>query len=234
MFEKLRALLLVVCLLLALAVLIMILINAFRRMVLMGNINGGFNPETTEKVVDFYATDLEQFSKTGVYYGQTVLVDKSAVNIETGMYQLEKNREWKKTGVPEVGDRFHILRGEYAGKKHTIRPSFNAEIRPPTETQFIDNEHLRQDLLETTAIIKVQPNVTSDSFINVNACDKPKHSAFFLSGRTVTIINASNLCLVFQVKNDIRTIPPNSLHSVHLLCDPSNAYSNYVIGPTTL
>ena len=105
--------------------------------------------------VDLYAPDLNSIPQNASS-GMTMLVDLGIFDLDTGVYILsnKNNQPPLKLKVPEVGEKYKITKGQYAGYIHTIRPSF-AEIKGPTETLIISNKNENEEHIITKEIKKV-------------------------------------------------------------------------------
>jgi len=225
------------CLGLLLVILVLVLINAIRRTFFTCNgssspsfLHGRYNPG--EKCVDLYVTSVDSLpgSKQALP-GMTALIDRGMTDLETGIYILQDNT-WTKINVPEVGDHFYILRGEHTGKQHTIRPSFSNEIRPPTETQIIDNDHLYQDLQETTQTVYITNNIHTETFLTVNPANQIKLQTNTMIGRQITIVNTSptyGCTLVIQNQNVY--IKPQTIRHIHLNISGTQYYLGAISVP---
>jgi hypothetical protein len=201
-----------------------------------------------EKCVDLFARDLDHLDQITKTYpigstalppGATALIDKGVTDIETGLYHLQENQQWVKIGVPAEGDRYRIMRLESAGKRYRIRKSFALDIRPPTEHQVFDNQHLSQDLAGDTSTIFVHPNVGLAPVLNVNpvheaAANSHMDASFVLHGRSLTIQNCSPKFTMSVVFTDskIVLVQPQTIRTLHLLVDTSAPAARFVLGAT--
>ncbi len=103
-------------------------------------------------LVDLYASNIQSIPNQAIS-GMTVLIDLGIHNLDTGVYIIrEKNMEPLKLKVPEVGEKYKISKGQFAGYIHTIRPSF-IEIMPPNQIQIINDSSIQQIKKDTNRII---------------------------------------------------------------------------------
>lgn len=241
------------CLLVLFVILLLIFVNAVRRSFFAytsglshhpmhdiiapsggGGINGGNGGgiiTLVPKCVDLYATSLDSLQPLNekVLPGMTALIDRGMMHLETGVYILQQDndnhRMWNKIAVPEVGDCFKILRGEFAGKQHTIRPSFLNEIRAPSEWQIVDNDHLYQDLDECTQTVHVTNDVRAAPHMTVNNTLIKHGVVVATSGRMVQLINTSaTFTFTLVVNNEQVCVNPKSVRHVFLNVANNNTY----------
>lgn len=239
------------------AILILVLINAIRRTFFDSTNRGGGHHHGgggSDKCIDLYARDLAQLVSMQSIPGMTALIDKGITNLETGIYMLQQeDRQWVKIGVPEEGERYRILRGEESGKLYTIRASYVNEIREPTETQILDNEHLSQELAEDTSIVHVASNVSMSPSIRVPNTNVSSNSAksssnnysssssavlmrsTFAVGRQVIVRNTSPLySMTFIIgSNQVVVVEPSTIRTIHLNLDQTSSQPHYVLGATS-
>jgi hypothetical protein len=242
--EQVKTILLFAILALICVILILILINAVRRTFCHKHNNDDDLDGKHERCVDFFVNDENSFPKGKVVPGMTALIDKGVTNMETGIYmyyRTQPNRdtfEWAKFAVPEEGERYHILDGEMKGKRYTIRRSFLNEMRPPTETQIIDNTNLVQDLKDDTSIVHVAPNVESlprliiaTSLENANVKPATPSTVF---GRHLRIQNTSPIYPLTVVigKKEIM-IGQSTIRDLYLNADHSHSGRYYTFGAMT-
>jgi len=229
--KDIRTLLLFLVLGLLCAILILILINAIRRTCFTHTTNGRYRDlNAREKYVDLYATSLNALpKKEQVLPGMTALIDLGATNLETGIYMLQD--DWIKISLPDVGDCYHILRGESAGKQHTIKPSFLHEIHIPSETQVFTNENLYQELQEQTAIVFIRSDIHMACHMTI-VQENAKFSNALVAGRSLQIINTSQkFTFTFQInKNHQIAVAPQSIRHVNLLINITNPLEPYQLG----
>ncbi len=219
----------------AVAILVLILVNAIRRTFFYGSGRQAARARVgCVKIVDFYAVDVASLpnGENETLPGMSALIDKGIADKETGIYIREEQPEkaWRKIAVPEVRDCFQIKRGAFANKQHTVTPSFANEIREPSERQIIDNNHLSVDLHERTSTIFVISDVKQSPTISI-ARDAMKHERYSgASGRLVQIINTSpEFCVSVVGDNEqqILCVPPGSIKTMYLTPDttlPSAPY----------
>ncbi len=237
-----KALLMFICLGLVCAILVLILINAIRRTFFFPGSRSGVNPNggNGEKVkyVDLYSTSVEQLPTIDALPGMTALVDLGATNLNTGIYMLQNANSWIKVNVPEVGDCYHILRGASAGKQHKINASFIYEIQQPKETQIFDNEHLYQELFESTETVFIQPDIRMACHMTIaSLASRTKNIHSFPVGRTLKIVNTSSN-FEFTISNDANDadkiiVGKNSIRLVHLTSNISDPLAPYRFGASS-
>lgn len=186
------------------------------------------------KVVDLFVTRVSDLPRSASHKqilmpGMTALVDLGMFNLETGIYMLQSDAVWIKIAVPDVGDRFTILRGEHAKRQHTIRASFANEVRTPSETQVVTSENTYQVLDESTSKICVQDDIKTAAQIAVN--QNQTHHAHNATnyGRTLMIVNASptfKCVLVFKPFAENVIVEPTKIAHVHmtLTCNVNGTY----------
>jgi hypothetical protein len=217
----------------ALAILVLILVNALRRTFFYGSGRQAARARAgCVKIVDFYAVDVASLpnGENETLPGMSALIDKGIADKETGIYLREEKPEkaWRKIAVPEVRDCFQIKRGAFANQQHTVTPSFANEIRAPSERQIIDNNHLSTDLDERTSTIFVVSDVKQSPTISI-ASHAMKHECG-ATGRLVQIINTSpNFCVSVVGDNEeqILCVSPSSIKTMYLTPDttlPSAPY----------
>ena len=155
--------------------------------------HGGSSKEQLhpEKIVDLYIKGLDCLP-SGISKGMTFVVDKGLRNLETGVYIIqEDNLPPLKINLPQPGEKFRILRGEFAGHIHSIRPSY-VEIRGPSEVQTLTKESTHQILNELTATIVIDTNVEQNCTIDI-----PDIKDF----RKIEIVNFSNYSMFLTYGN---------------------------------
>lgn len=160
----------------------------------------------------------------------TALIDKGVTNLDTGLYMfLGDALGWSKIGVPEEGERYHILKGDAGFKHHTIRNSFIFDTRPPSETQvFSANTHY-QELKEATLTVVVSEHVASNVVLDLTSLREPVFGTTLQHGRALTLHNASptyTLTLLFADKQSF-VVLPNRTEQVYLTVkqhDNKNTY----------
>lgn len=243
MWKYFSSILIFACLFCLLAILILIIINAIQRTFFNSNNNNHnntFNNTGKRKCVDFYEIDFKRLEETvkspGIaLFGMTALIDRGAQHEETGIYMLQSDNVWVKISVPEIGDCFRILRGEYSNKQYTVRPSFIQEIRPPSEIQYVNNAHLFQELEETTQTIYILNDVVDIApHVTVNNGNQPKHASAFSQGRLITIINSSKVQnFVLIVGSERIIVLPTTIRQVHLIPDSRNVFGAYFVSATS-
>ncbi len=228
----LRSLLWFVLLVLLCAILILILINALRRTFFGTQYYGRTRNARSarDKYVDIYATSKHALPIKDALPGMTALVDMGAMNLETGIYILQD--VWVKISVPEIGECYQILRGESAGKQHTIKPSFVHEIRVPSETQIVDNEHLYQELQESTLKVYIHRDIRMPCHMTIpTAQTNPKFTNVFPHGRLLEIINTSpKFAFGLEIGKDHIITDPQRIQHVHLFVDANNPLAPYQLG----
>jgi hypothetical protein len=225
-----------VCLALLCAILILILVNAIRRTCFHSGHGGarGNNAHNNirEKYVDLYAPSLAMLPKTEILPGMTALVDMGMTNLETGIYMLQANA-WIKIGVPELNDCYHIIRGDSAGKQHTIKASFVHEIRAPSETQLFDNEHVYQELQESTQTVYIHPDVRMACHLTTptSATAVPKFSSALPHGRLLVVINASaSIAFTFSIDKEQIVVAPQTIQHISLIVNSTDPLALYKLG----
>jgi len=235
-----KAFLMFVCLGLLCAILILILINAIRRTFFSSrgsrNHATGVPHNMRVKYVDLYSSSVATLPVKDALPGMTALVDLGVTNLETGIYMLQNANSWVKVSVPEVGDCYHIVRGESAGKQHTVMSSFVYEIRAPAETQIFDNEHLFQELLEATSIIYIQSDIRKACHLTVSSQNsRVKQNNAFPAGRLLKIINTSSK-FAFTISGGDGAleswiaISPQTIKEVHLSVNVNDPLAPYALG----
>jgi hypothetical protein len=116
--------------------------------------------------VDLYAESIGKIP-TDATAGMTVLIDKGAHSLETGIYIIRyESLPPIKVNVPEVGQLFYISKGPFAGCTHKIKPSF-LELQPPSETQVMETDVVT---LQTDTKKLVIPHHLSNMQIDISAC----------------------------------------------------------------
>lgn len=228
---------LVILLSFGIAICVIIFINALKRTFFQNTdpYTDAQHQSTKHKIVDLFASSRSSLNEllTTVLPGMTALIDRGISTLETGVYMFQANNTWTKIAVPEIGDVFHILRGDHAKKQHTIRSSFIHEIEPPSEIQVFNNENPYQTLKETTQTVVIQrQHTTTPPVLSVNANLSHIHAQnTTATGRTLKIINASlhlSLTLTFEPFGEQSLIiAPSTIKDIHLhltRCNDSYCY----------
>ncbi len=143
--------------------------------------------------VDLYARDLKSIPQDATV-GMSVLIDLGIQNLDTGVYIIQHEQPPLKLKVPEIDEIYSIVRGEFAGYIHTIRPRF-LEITPPTEICIIDNHNSNiktvidliyvktvvfSETLTTSATIDIIPSLPPITYHQVHIANLSPHECTLL------------------------------------------------------